>query len=163
MIENVNMFLFLKNIKSIEVKTDNTYKISIVRDEDKIKIHQNDTLKVEWLLYSQQLNIPPEIKDQIVSDSNIPDKLKKATNIELSFATKIENNQIVALRDGEQLLYAYLPTGEKKYYLPVLVNSSFLTSANRESLHTSVWNQWLFESIAVGLFRWIAELVNGPY
>ena len=164
LIENVNMFLFLKNIKSIEFKTDSTYKISITRDVDKIKIHQNGTLKEEWLLYSQQLTIPSEIKEQILQDSNVPDKLKKATNIELSFAAKIENGQLVALGNGEQLLYAYLPTGEKKYYLPVLVNSSFLTSANRESLHeNSVWNQWLFESIAIGLFRWIAELVIGQH
>ncbi|WP_298938868.1 RNA-binding domain-containing protein, partial [uncultured Dysgonomonas sp.] len=86
------------------------------------------------------------------------------TSVELSFAAKIEKDQLVALRDGEQLLYAYLPTDEKKYYLPVLVNSSFLTSANRESLHAnSVWNQWLFESIAVGLFKWISELVKGQY
>lgn len=164
LIENVNMFLFLKNIKSIEFKTDNTYKISIVRNGEEIKIYQNDTLKVEWLLYSQQLNIPSEIKNQIEQDSNVPEKLKKATSIELSFAAKIEKDQLVALRDGEQLLYAYLPTDEKKYYLPILVNSSFLTSANRESLHTnSVWNQWLFESIAIELFKWIAELVKGQY
>lgn len=164
LIENVNMFLFLKNIKSIELKTDSTYKISIVRDGGKINIHQNNTLKAEWLLYSQQLVIPSEIKGQIAPDTNVPDKLKKATNIELSFAAKIEKGQLVPLKDGEQLLYAYLPTGEKKYYLPVLVNSSFLTSANRQSLHeSSVWNQWLFESIAIGLFKWIAELVKGQH
>lgn len=164
LIENVNMFLFLKSIKSIEFETDRIYKISIVRNDDKIEIHQNATLKAEWLLYSQQLNIPPEIKDQILQDSNVPDKLKKARAIELSFAAKIENGQLFPLKDGEQLLYAYLPTGEKKYYLPILVNSSFLTSANRESLHeNSVWNQWLFESIAIGLFKWIAELVKGEH
>lgn len=164
LIENVNMFLFLKNIKSIEFETDNIYKVSIARNNDKIRIHQNSTLKAEWLLYSQQLNIPSEIKDRIVPDSNVPDKLKKATSIELSFAAKIEKSQLVPLKDGEQLLYAYLPTGEKKYYLPILVNSSFLTSANRESLHeNSVWNQWLFESIAIVLFKWIAELVKGEY
>ena len=128
------MFLFLKNIKSIEFKTDTIYKISIARDDEKIAIHQNNTLKAEWLLYSQQLIIPSEIKEQIVSETNVPDKLKKAANIELSFAARIEKDQLVALREGEQLLYAYLPTGEKKYYLPVLVNSSFLTSANREAL-----------------------------
>lgn len=164
LIENVNMFLFLKNIKSIEFKTDNTYKISIERNDDRTKIYQNDTLKVEWLSYSQQLNIPSEIKNQIGQDSNVPEKLKKITSVELSFAAKIEKDQLVALRDGEQLLYAYLPTDEKKYYFPVLVNSSFLTSANRESLHAnSVWNQWLFESIAIGIFKWIAELVKGHY
>lgn len=164
LIENVNMFLFLKNIKSIEFKTDTIYKISIARDDEKIAIHQNNTLKAEWLLYSQQLIIPSEIKEQIVSETNVPDKLKKAANIELSFAARIEKDQLVALREGEQLLYAYLPTGEKKYYLPVLVNSSFLTSANREALHeNSVWNQWLFESIAVELFKWIARLVTSQH
>lgn len=164
LIENVDMFLFLKNIKSIEFETNNTYKISIARHDDKIRIHQNDTFKAEWLLYSQQLVIPSEIKGQIVQDSSVPDKLKEAASVELSFAAKTEKGQLVALKDGEQLLYAYLPTGEKKYYLPVLVNSSFLTSANRETLHENyVWNQWLFESIAVELFKWIAELVKSQY
>lgn len=164
LIENVNMFLFLKNIKNIEFETDNTYRISIDRNDDRTKIYQNDTLKVEWLSHSQQLNIPSAIKNQIEQDSNVPEKLKRITSIELSFAAKIEKDQLVALRDGEQLLYAYLPTDEKKYYLPILVNTSFLTSANRESLHAnSIWNQWLFESIAIGIFKWIAELVKGHY
>lgn len=164
LIENVNMFLFLKSIKNIEFKTDSTYKIALTRDGDKIIIHQDDTLKAEWLQYSQQLIIPTEIKSQIAIDTNVPDKLKEATNIELSFAARIENGQLVELKDGEQLLYAYLPTGEKKYYLPILVNSSFLTSANREALHeNSIWNQWLFESIAIGLFEWIAKLVTSQY
>ncbi|MEG1502493.1 MAG: hypothetical protein RR370_03790, partial [Synergistaceae bacterium] len=99
LIENVNMFLFLKNIKSIEFETDNIYKVSISRNNDKIRIHQNSTLKAEWLLYFQQLNIPSEIKEQILPDSNVPDKLKKATSIELSFAAKIEKRQLVPLKD----------------------------------------------------------------
>lgn len=164
LIENVNMFLFLKNIEYIEFQTHKLYGISVHRAGGKIKIKENDVQKVEWLSHSKQLVIPPEIKQQIENEQNIPDKLKKASQVELTLAAKIKDSQLTALSQGEQLLYAYLPTDEKSYFLPVLVNTSFLTSANRESLHIdSVWNQWLFECIAIELYRWIAELVKSEY
>jgi hypothetical protein len=164
LIENVNMFLFLKNIEYIEFKTHKLYEISVHRTGEKIKIKENGIQKVEWLSHSKQLVIPPEIKRQIENEQNIPDKLKKASQVELTLAAKIKDGQLVSLSQGEQLLYAYLPTDEKRYFLPVLVNANFLTSANRESLHVdSVWNQWLFECIAMELYKWIAELVKSEY
>lgn len=164
LIENVNMFLFLKNIEHIEFKTHKFYEISVHRAGGKIKIKENDIQKVEWLSHSKQLVVPPEIKRQIENEQNIPDKLKKASQVELTLAAKIKDSQLVSLSQGEQLLYAYLPTDEKRYFLPVLVNANFLTSANRESLHIdSVWNQWLFKCIAIELYRWIAELVKSEY
>jgi hypothetical protein len=97
-------------------------------------------------------------------DANIPKKLKETDSIELTLAIKKTNNKLVKLSDDEILLYSYLPTDEKRYKLPILVNTTFLTSANRESLHAdSKWNQWLFKSISLELFKWIAELVQKEY
>lgn len=57
-------------------------------------------------------------------------------------------------------MYSYLPTGGAKYALSVLVNTSFLISANRESIHKDLkWNQWLFECTSYEIFKWISELV----
>lgn len=68
------------------------------------------------------------------------------------------------LSSNDNLLYTYLPTDEKRYSFPILVNTTFLTSANRESLHTdSKWNQWLFKSISIELFKWISVLIRGEY
>lgn len=164
LIGNVNMFLFLKNIEHIEFNTHKLYQISIYREEGIIKIKENGIQKVEWLSHSKQIKIPSDIKSQMANEQNIPDKLKKASQVELTLAAKIKDNQLVSLNQGEQLLYAYLPTDEKRYFFPVLVNASFLTSANRESLHIdSVWNQWLFRCIAIEIYKWIADLVKSEY
>ena len=48
--------------------------------------------------------------------------------------------------------------------MPILVNTTFLMSPNRESLHAdSKWNQWLFKSISIELFKWIASLIKSEY
>lgn len=53
---------------------------------------------------------------------------------------------------------------KKRYSLPILVNSTFLTSSNRESLHNdSKWNQWLFKSISAELLNAVAILVKEKY
>ncbi len=79
-------------------------------------------------------------------------------------AAKIGSDGIEKLGSQEKLLYSYLPTDERKYSLPVLVNTSFLTTANRESLHSdSKWNQWIFKNIAIEIFKWISQLVESEY
>nr|WP_063454846.1 ATP-binding protein [Wohlfahrtiimonas chitiniclastica] len=96
--------------------------------------------------------------------SKFLDKFKNATQIDLTLCAQIKDNSIVKLSNTEKLLYSYLPTEETNYNLPILANASFLTTANRESLHTdSIWNQWLFEQIGTKLFEWIAELVQSEY
>ncbi|KAA6327671.1 hypothetical protein EZS27_023364 [termite gut metagenome] len=164
LIKNVNMFLFLKNIEDIEFVTDRSYKITLNRNNNKISIEENGTPKVEWLSCSKKILIPNDVRLQIEKEQNLPDKLKDAPDIEITLAAKIRDKQLASLSSGEQLLYSYLPTDEKRYTLPVLVNTSFLTSANREALHeNSAWNQWIFETIALELYQWIAELVKGEF
>lgn len=86
----------------------------------------------------------------------------RVKNIELTLAAKIGQDGIAELTTNEKLLYSYLPTDEAKYKFPVLVNTSFLTNANREHLHAdSKWNHWLFNSIAIEIFKWISILVAG--
>lgn len=161
---NVNMFLFLKNISSIQFETEETTLIEIERSEDELVLKKDTEVQVSWLVKTIELTVEDELKQILQADANIPKKLKETDNIELTLAIKKTENGLEKLSDNETLLYAYLPTDEKRYKLPILVNSTFLTSANRESLHTdSKWNQWLFQSISTELFKWIAELVQGEY
>jgi hypothetical protein len=158
---SVNMFLFLKNVDEIHFEVGERNLISIGRlAGHEVVLKLNSTVKARWLLRSIHLVVPDRIKASLQIDQNIPPKLKAATKIELTLAAKIGENGIEALQPNEGLLYAYLPTEEQKYSLPVLVNSAFLTVANREYLHAdSLWNQWLFFEVPKELFNWIAELV----
>jgi len=163
---NLNMFLFLKNIDKISFDIDTKINcISIDRSkENEIILKSNNILISKWLIYNKSLEVPNEIKVLLKKDNNIPDKLLEANNIELILAIKENGNNLVKLTVDENLLYSYLPTDEKRYSLPVLVNTGFLTTANRESLHTdSLWNEWLFENISMELFRWISILVKKEY
>jgi len=162
---NVNMFLFLKKINSIKFEIDTAITtIAIDRHENELVLKKDTQTVANWLINTITLFVPSELKSMLQADVNVPKKLKEADEIDLTLAIKNGDNGLEVLSKNESVLYAYLPTDEKRYSLPILVNTTFLTSANRESLHTdSKWNQWLFESISIKLFEWIAELVKGKY
>lgn len=164
--QNVNLFLFLKNICEIhfDIGGSKTIKIDRTR-KNKVTLQKGDSsTKTEWLINTQQLTVPQDVREELQDERNIPEKLLNATSIELSLAAKVGKDGITNLSQQEKLLYSYLPTDETKYSLPVLVNTSFLTSANRESLHTdSKWNQWIFKTIAVEIFKWISVLVKTEF
>jgi hypothetical protein len=165
LLSNVNMFLFLKGINSIKFEFGTvTTIISIDKNHNELVLKKDVDVVSRWITNTVQLSITTELKDILQNDSNIPKKLKVANNIELTLAIRKNEHGLEELSQNENLLYAYLPTDEKRYALPVLVNTTFLTSANRESLHIdSKWNQWLFKSISIELFKWIARLVKKEY
>lgn len=160
--KNINMFLFLKNVTQISFDGNC---ITIDRSNtNKIILNKSKPTQIQWLMKNICLEVSSELKASLSEERNIPAKLLEATNIELTFATQINKEGIVSLEKKDRVLYSYLPTGEAKYALPVLVNTSFLISANRESIHKdSKWNQWLFESISFEIFKWISELVVSEF
>ena len=160
--QDLNMFLFLKNISKIHFEIKELVVIEIEHGTDNtITLYKGGSRKADWLIRSVHLAVPEAVKISLQDERNIPDKLLSADHIEISLAAKLDNDGIGNLSTQEKLLYSYLPTGETKYSLPVLVNTSFLTTANRESLHAdSKWNQWLFKSIAIEIFNWIPVLLN---
>ncbi|WP_310549880.1 sacsin N-terminal ATP-binding-like domain-containing protein [Paenibacillus glufosinatiresistens] len=160
--QNLNMFLFLKNISEINFEITELVTVKIDRTiEGKITLQKGNSPKVEWLINTINLTVPNDLKAVLQDERNIPEKLLKADSVELSLAARIGLDGIAKLSNQEKLIYSYLPTGETKYNFPVLVNSSFLTTSNRESLHVdSKWNQWLFKTIAIEIFKWISNLVS---
>lgn len=162
---NINMFLFLKNINSIKFTTNQTVEIFINRKTtDEYILSKNKEIKSQWIIRTVHLEVTDELKRSLLNERNIPDKLLLTDKIELTMAIQKGQEGLKKLATNESLLYAYLPTDEKRYSLPILVNTTFLMSANRESLHAdSKWNQWLFKSISLELFKWIASLIKGEY
>lgn len=163
--QNLNMFLFLKNISEINFEVTEFTSIEINRGvKDRITLKNGNSLKSDWLTSTINLAVPTDVKISLQDERNIPEKLLSTDSIELTLAAKIGIDGITKVTEQETLLYAYLPTDESKYSLPVLVNTSFLTTANRESLHAdSKWNQWLFKMIAIEIFNWISKLVTAEY
>lgn len=163
---NVNMFLFLKNIQELDfnIETPNVVTLNRNQDSKTVEIKQNGTTKFSWIIRSVKIQVPQEIRLKLNEEKNIPDKLLNATETELTFAAKIDQDTIQKLSSDERLLYSYLPTEETKYAFPVLVNGSFVMSANRETLHEdSKWNNWLFENIPAELLNWVSELVGEKF
>ncbi|MFA9397949.1 MAG: sacsin N-terminal ATP-binding-like domain-containing protein [Clostridiaceae bacterium] len=157
--QNINMFLFLKNINEISFE-NKVFTIDRKSGENRIILNKGKISQQEWLIKNINLNVSEKLRDTLSKDPSIPQKLKEANNIEMTFAAQIDKGEIVYLEKKDRVLYSYLPTGEIKYALPVLVNTNFLISANRESIHKdSKWNQWLFECISYEIFKWISELV----
>lgn len=163
--KNLNMFLFLKNISEIYFDITEEVIIEIDRTKgDRYTLREGSSAKVDWLINTINLTVPGDVKSALQDERNIPEKLLNTDSIELTIAAKVGNEGITKLSEQETLLYSYLPTDETKYSLPVLVNTSFLTTANRESLHAdSKWNQWLFKTIAIEIFKWISKLVDTEY
>lgn len=156
--QNINMFLFLKNIT--EINFENKVITIDKSNANRILLNKGEISQKEWLIKNVNLNVSEDLRNTLLEERHIPSKLLEANNIEMIFAAEIDKNGIVNLDKKDRVLYSYLPTGETKYALPVLVNTSFLISANRESIHKdSKWNQWLFECISYEIFKWISELV----
>lgn len=159
---NANMYLFLKNISALSFHSDEITNIEITENEEgHTVLNVNGEEKASWLKHMFTLNVPEETRKKLAEDHDVPEKLKATTMVDVTFAAKIVEGRIQKIDASERLLYAYLPTEEKNYEIPVLVNASFYTAASRENLHKdSPFNEWLFESMPSELIKWVASMVN---
>lgn len=153
--------LFLRS-KQVKVSINTNEKLVLEKStSNEITILKcNETILSEWLIKTEQFDIPSDIKKIITTDTTMPKKLREAEKSEISFAIQIEKGKLKPVDKENRLIFTYLPTSIN-YDLPFLVNASFLTDAGRQSLHQDTfWNQWLFGQVAIKYFAWIAELAN---
>ncbi|WP_119790743.1 DarT ssDNA thymidine ADP-ribosyltransferase family protein [Flavobacterium anhuiense] len=160
--QKVNMYLFLKNVNEISFITDKTIKISIEELADFSTVLKiNEIEKAKWIKRNVILEIPDETKKLLSSDLDLPEKLRCSEKVEITMSAKIIGDELTSVSREERLLYAYLPTEESEYEIPVLVNAAFYTISNRERLHTeSAWNNWIFSQVPQILLEWISEFVT---
>lgn len=167
-----NILLFLRSIKQITVREKGTLVNTLTKKTSKIAhnldavdLERNGELISSWLLsLFCGIKINREISDLIREDSKSPEKLKLATETEISFAARISKGHIKGLSGDESKIYTYLPTNISSYQLPFLFNANFLTTANREDLHQdSEWNQWLFRIMGYKLFEWLSIITSTKY
>ena len=163
-IENINIFIFLRNINKINISIDNETVIEIDNiSNNEIVLKKNSIVQSSWLIKKVELDVDIKMQEEIKFEKNIPDKLKKADKIELTLCAKKDKDGINKITEDESLIYSYLPTSTR-LNIPVLVNTTFILGANREYLHKdSLWNKWLFSNISYKLIEWISELVTTKY
>lgn len=163
--QKVDMYLFLKNINKLEFNFGQVVELEITEEaEHNFKIKSNGSDQAHWLKKTIELVVPDDLRSKLSKNTEIPDKIKSATKAEIVLAAKLKDGEIIPVPSGERRLYAYLPTEERGYHFPVLVNAAFYMVANRESLHKqSEWNQWLFENIPHELLNWVGELVSSEF
>ncbi|ANV87533.1 sacsin N-terminal ATP-binding-like domain-containing protein [Picosynechococcus sp. PCC 7117] len=152
--------LFLRHVQLINVSglsQDLKLSLQLKRNNDFSQILYNSKLKNNWLSKDFDFDVDQTVKDKIQNDQKVPKKLKEATKTKLSFAVKLESNNLVSLTSNESVLFTYLPTNVKDYQFPVLVNADFLTTANRQDLHRdNEWNGFIFQQIGYLFFDFIA-------
>lgn len=172
LLSNGKILLFLRKITKISISTNGNLDYTIDKQIHKIeesynevKLLKNDKELSSWIVTTFD-NIPIDDETQIAlkQDDKTPDKLKVAKFTEISFAAKIENGKLKAIKGEESLIFTYLPTKVIDFEFPFLVNGSFLTNASREGIHEDrVWNQWLFQLIGEKIFDWFESLSQSKY
>ncbi|MBJ7428198.1 MAG: hypothetical protein JHD28_04465, partial [Bacteroidia bacterium] len=175
--ENINTFfgdakflLFLRRITSVEIVFNNhTIAFKKEKKQDNIEIvslKKNDELLSNWYLKNWIHNIPQEIQNELKSDPKTPKKIQSMEKTEISFAIEINDtfDEIKLLEKGEITLYSYLPTTEKEYNIPFIVNCNFLLDASREKIHKNrKWNEWLFQVIGYKTVECCAEFLRNGF
>ena len=172
LLNNGQILLFLRRISKISVSQNGKNITSIEKKIISKNVAYNEvTLSKDgkeissWLTKSfEKIPISSETKEALKQDDKTPEKLKEAEFTEISFAAKIEEGKIKALKKEESLIFTYLPTKVSDFEFPFLVNGSFITNAAREGLHEDrIWNQWLFKLVAQKILDWLEILASSKF
>ncbi|PSF37245.1 hypothetical protein C7H19_11020 [Aphanothece hegewaldii CCALA 016] len=161
LLSNTQIVLFLRS-QEVKITVNSNEKLTIekIKTEKTTVLKRNGNLQSEWLIKTEQFNIPEKVQKEINADEKSPKRLKEALSTEISFAIQLKENKLNAVNKENSLIFTYLPTSIN-YNFPFLVNASFLTDAGRQHLHQDVfWNNWIFEQIPLKFFAWVAELAN---
>lgn len=172
LLNNGQILLFLRRVTKISVskyeKTIYLIEKKIINEDSDFKevtLYKDSVEISSWITKTfGNIPVPEKTKEALKIDEKTPRKLRDAEQTEISFAAKIVDNKIKALKADESLIFTYLPTKVNDFNFPFLVNGSFLTNAAREGIHEDkIWNQWLFELIAEKILDWIVILSTSKY
>jgi hypothetical protein len=151
------LFLRSKEIK-ITINTTETLILEKSVIDNATVLKRNNKTISEWLIKTEQFDIPQDIQILIKDNNRYPRKLRESKRTEISFAIQLEKGKLKAADDEKRLIFTYLPTSINSG-LPFLLNANFLTDAGRQNIHIDLdWNQWLYKQIPLKYFAWIAEL-----
>ncbi|KAB7726626.1 hypothetical protein F5984_23655 [Rudanella paleaurantiibacter] len=173
--------LFLRNITSVSyTHNDQKSTLALQTAGPQLEIRRNDRLQATYEKWDAEITISNESfteaglqfqkralqdgKYEFVTQDgqqvkNIPEKLAILERTTLTFAAQIEEDKIKRVDKDEAILFNYLPTSDKRFAFPFLVNGDFVTKTDREFiLHENLWNQYLFYHIGYSHINWLSRL-----
>lgn len=151
-------FLLFLNAENISIDLYNNGNCVItagrITTNGEVKLLSNNVIVSNWLVHTTPpIPVSDSVRMNLKNDFNTPDKLKTATDFEISYAIKInEHCEIEKVEDS--VLYTFLPTSYKNLGVPFLINANFITDAGRQQLHqNSEWNHLIFKHIPGEFFK----------
>ena len=134
LLSNGQILLFLRRVSKISVSKNEKpiYSIEKTLVSEETNFNELTLLKdgkeiSSWITKTfGDIPVPAKTKEELKQDEKTPKKLKDAEFTEISFAAKIDNKKIKSLKEGESLIFTYLPTKVNNFKFPFLVNGSFL-------------------------------------
>lgn len=161
LLSDARFLLFLKvdNLR-VSLFDDNKEILSLSKTQEGniLTLAKNDTPQSHWLIFAKGVNIPSEVKEDLILDAKTPAKLKGSDSVEISFAIALdEEGHIVPLKDA--VVYTYLPTSFS-FGFEFIVNANFITDAGRQQLIKDCeWNKFIFSQIPGLFLNWLKDRI----
>ena len=154
------MLLFLRNLKSIEIK-DNINKI--IRSIKKFLYKQTDDYEIYliqeyinrdlksqeyWLVFRSICEVPPQVKGDKTTIDWERDQVDKR-EVVVAFRLDEKENLIIEEKGTAHIgVFSFLPLKEVPSGLNFLIQADFLTTPGRSELaRECLWNEWLAKEI----------------
>lgn len=166
---NLQFLLFLRSRNvNIRFERDGKQVFSVRKERSEsnvssdiyeVTLFRNGERQSSWLLYSKEVEVSSQVKEDIAKDFNTPNKLKGADRLEISFAVNVVGNMLNPL--DHSTVFTFLPTSYNNLKEPFLINANFITDAGRQQLHQgSEWNRFIFKNIPELYLSFIAKIAN---
>lgn len=164
---NSRVLLFLKNLEQIEIinkdKKESRKIVKSLKNSGTVKtdgyaIYQLDDIssknKTEyWLLISQNLQIPEDIKNDPITRQWNRDTLNER-RIQFAFKLKDDSYELDTISKGTIHLgvYSFLPLKDIESGLNFLIHADLLTNPGRSDIiKDSKWNEWFLQQVVTSL------------
>ncbi len=154
------LFINASNI-NIELYNDGVLCAKAGREThgEDVRLLRDGKIVSRWLVSTTEpIPVDEIVRADLRKDFNTPQKLKEATDFEISFAIGVDESGGF-VKTSNSVVYTFLPTSYGNLGLPFLVNANFITDAGRQQLHQEAkWNRIIFEKIPEYFLRWIATI-----
>lgn len=153
------LFLKVSNLRvSLFDNDKEILSLSKTQDGNILTLAKNGIPQSHWLMFAEDVEIPVEVKEDLIHDSKTPAKLKGSDSVEISFAIALDNEgKILPIKDA--VVYTYLPTSFS-FGFEFVVNANFITDAGRQQLIKDCeWNKFIFSKIPNLFLNWVKDYV----
>ena len=159
LLSDARFLLFLKvaNLRvSLFKDSSEILSLSKTQEENILTLAKNDVAQSRWLMFAKDVEIPADVKEDLIHDAKTPAKLKDSNSVEISFAIALDKDEhIVPIKDA--VVYTYLPTSFS-FGFEFVVNANFITDAGRQQLIKDCeWNKFIFSQIPSLFLNWIKD------